>query len=80
MATPRADAVAVIRKDPQSLPVRPNVVDYEAVKAGFRRDAARSALDGLPGGRGLNIAYECVDRHAPAMGRRVPRRRLLNTS
>ena len=25
--------------------------------------AARARLDGLPGGRGLNIAYEAVDRH-----------------
>jgi acetyl-CoA synthetase len=64
MTTLRADSVTVIRKDPQSSPVRPNVVDYEAVRAGFGWDAARSALDGLPGGRGLNIAYECVDRHA----------------
>ena len=24
---------------------------------------ARERLDGLPGGRGLNIAYEAVDRH-----------------
>ena len=27
-------------------------------------DEARDALDGLPGGRGLNIAHEAVDRHA----------------
>jgi acetyl-CoA synthetase len=27
-------------------------------------DDARRALDGLPAGRGLNIAHECVDRHA----------------
>ncbi len=34
-------------------------------------DAARAELDGLPGGRGLNIAHEAVDRHAagPAAGR-----------
>ena len=25
---------------------------------------ARARLDGLPGGRGLNIAHEAVDRHA----------------
>ena len=30
----------------------------------FSWDAAREALDGLPGGRGLNIAHEAVDRHA----------------
>jgi acetyl-CoA synthetase len=27
-------------------------------------ERARGELDGLPGGRGLNIAHECVDRHA----------------
>jgi acetyl-CoA synthetase len=30
----------------------------------FSWDRARAELDGLPGGRGLNIAHECVDRHA----------------
>jgi acetyl-CoA synthetase len=32
--------------------------------ASFSWAAARAALDGLPGGRGLNIAHEAVDRHA----------------
>jgi acetyl-CoA synthetase len=27
-------------------------------------EEAQRALDGLPGGHGLNIAYEAVDRHA----------------
>jgi acetyl-CoA synthetase len=44
--------------------VEPNVVDYEQVRASFTWEAARTALDGLPGGRGLNIAHEAVDRHA----------------
>jgi acetyl-CoA synthetase len=30
---------------------------------------ARAALDGLPGGRGLNIGHETVDRHADGSGR-----------
>ena len=30
----------------------------------FSWQAARSLLDGLPDGRGLNIAHEAVDRHA----------------
>jgi acetyl-CoA synthetase len=38
--------------------------DYDAVRATFSWDAARAELDGLPGGRGLNIAHEAVDRHA----------------
>jgi acetyl-CoA synthetase len=42
----------------------PNLLDYEQVCAAFSWDAARAELDGLPGGRGLNIAHEAVDRHA----------------
>ncbi|MFI5053592.1 MAG: acetate--CoA ligase [Acidimicrobiia bacterium] len=43
--------------------IRPNLVDYDAEREQFSWAAARSELDGLPNG-GLNIAYECVDRHA----------------
>ncbi len=43
--------------------VVPNLLDYEQVRAAFSWEAARRELDGLPGGRGLNIAYEAVDRH-----------------
>ena len=62
--------------------VAPNMADYGRESSSFSWDAARRALDGLPGGRGLNIAHEAVDRHAagpaarprrPAMRR--PRRR-----
>jgi acetyl-CoA synthetase len=38
-------------------------VDYEQVRTTFSWAAAQRALDGLPGGQGLNIAYEAVDRH-----------------
>ena len=38
-----------------------NMVDYAAERATFTWDQARQALDGLPGGRGLNIAHEAVD-------------------
>jgi acetyl-CoA synthetase len=57
-----------IRKGAWPGGVRPNVVDYGAVRARFSWDAAREALDGLPGGRGLNIAHEAVDRHAAGAG------------
>jgi acetyl-CoA synthetase len=53
-----------IVKESAGFGVVPNLVDYEATCARFSWDAARGALDGLPGLRGLNIAYECVDRHA----------------
>jgi len=49
---------------PGPWPVRPNVLDYRRTCAEFSWSSARAALDGLPGGRGLNIAHEAVDRHA----------------
>ena len=52
--------------------VRPNMADYEAERAAFRWESARAALEGLPDGRGLNIAHEAVDRHAAGIsGERV---------
>jgi acetyl-CoA synthetase len=42
----------------------PNLSDYETACADFSWQAARDALDGLPGNAGLNIAYEAVDRYA----------------
>ena len=44
--------------------VVPNLRDYAEVRAAFSWDQARRELDGLPGGQGLNIAHEAVDRHA----------------
>jgi len=46
----------------------PNMVDYAAGRAGFTWEGERRLLDGLPGGRGLNIAHEAVDRHASGQG------------
>jgi acetyl-CoA synthetase len=52
--------------------VAPNLEDYERERAAFSWARARVALDGLPGGRGLNIAHEAVDRHAAGpRGRQV---------
>ncbi|MDQ4491506.1 acetate--CoA ligase [Sinomonas sp. ASV486] len=53
----------VIHKDLGALAVEPHLADYDAERAVFRWEDARSALSGLPGG-GLNIAHEAVDRHA----------------
>ncbi|HEX6933584.1 MAG TPA: acetate--CoA ligase [Streptosporangiaceae bacterium] len=41
-----------------------NLTDYDAAVRDFSWLAARAKLDGLPAGRGLNIAHEAVDRHA----------------
>ncbi|MFO0192059.1 MAG: acetate--CoA ligase [Planctomycetia bacterium] len=38
--------------------------DYERTRREFSWQQARGLLGGLPGGRGLNIAHEAVDRHA----------------
>lgn len=43
--------------------IAPNMRDYERERATFTWESAAHALDGLPGGRGLNIAHEAVDRH-----------------
>lgn len=42
----------------------PNLGDYERFCETFTWEQARADLDGLPDGRGLNIAHEAVDRHA----------------
>ena len=45
-------------------PGKPCVLaDYAATCREFDWTSARALLDGLPNGRGLNIAYEAVDRH-----------------
>ncbi|MFR9799082.1 acetate--CoA ligase [Streptomyces sp. MS06] len=52
-----------IRKDaPQRVP--PHLDDYDKICATFSWSDARARLQGLPDGRGLNIAHEAVDRHA----------------
>ncbi|MBI4012421.1 MAG: acetate--CoA ligase [Candidatus Rokubacteria bacterium] len=53
-----------IAKSPRDFRVAPNLPDYGRARAAFSWDGARRELDGLPGGRGLNIAHEAVDRHA----------------
>ncbi len=57
-------AWSTIAKPRQGWTCVPNLVDYDQVRARFSWDEARRALDGLPGGRGLNIAHEAIDRHA----------------
>ncbi|MFC0775051.1 acetate--CoA ligase [Terrimonas alba] len=46
------------------LPVTPNLADYDTIVNSFNWGSARKGLDGLPGKKGLNIAYEAVERHA----------------
>ena len=44
--------------------VVPNLQNYESFRLSFSWQNERKLLDGLPGGHGLNIAYEAVERHA----------------
>lgn len=40
-----------------------NLADYEEACASFSWARSRALMDGLPDGKGLNIAYEAIDRH-----------------
>jgi acetyl-CoA synthetase len=62
---------ARIPKPPPAEGMTFNLTDYDSAVREFSWAAARAQLDGLPGGRGLNIAHEAVDRHAtgPRAGR-----------
>jgi acetyl-CoA synthetase len=62
-----------IVKPPRHGAAAPNMADYDAARRRFRWDTARAELSGLPGGLGLNMAHEAVDRHAagPAANRRA---------
>lgn len=42
----------------------PNLQDYDAFYRAFNWQKERDFLSGLPGGKGLNIAFEAVERHA----------------
>ena len=66
MSAPSTARVDRIRKDPDSATVAPNLLDYDRARVSFSWARAREALDGLPDGGGLNIAYEAVDRHVTA--------------
>lgn len=47
-----------------SQPVQPNLGDYENLLQSFDWGQEKKKLSGLPGDKGLNIAYEAVERHA----------------
>jgi len=69
-AAPRASVIVKSADERAKAVAMP---DYEAARRAFTWDGARSELDGLPGGLGLNMAHEAVDRHAagPAAARRA---------
>jgi acetyl-CoA synthetase len=53
-------------------------MSYEELRAAWSWERAEAALDGLPGGLGLNMAHEMVDRHTRAGRGDVPAFILLN--
>lgn len=54
-----------IAKDPAAFKRPPNLADPARTQSAFRWRDAWSWVDGLPAGKGLNIAHEAVDRHLP---------------
>ncbi len=60
-----------IRKLPFSMRVTPHLLDYEQTCANFRWDEVRQELAGLPNDRGLNLAYEAIDRHLDTKANRL---------
>lgn len=54
----------VIKKNLQEAPLAPNMGDYDQTSKDFNWDkAAKELIDFFPDGT-LNIAYNCIDRHA----------------
>jgi len=53
-----------IRKVPEQMAVRPNLIDYDRAYAGFTWKSIEERLAAFPSHQGINIAYEAVDRHA----------------
>ena len=53
-----------IKKSPDTWIVQPNLLDYDKTCDMFSWEVIRRELEGLPDGKGLNIAHEAVDRHA----------------
>lgn len=53
-----------IMKSSSSWRVTPNLANYDITYQAFSWQAVQKAFNGLPAGKGLNIAYEAVDRHA----------------
>jgi acetyl-CoA synthetase len=46
------------------MPETPNLANYDVLTSAFSWEQAQSGLSGLPGGQGLNIGHEAIDRHA----------------
>lgn len=56
------------KKSIDQISVPPNLADYDELRQTFRWETLHNELDWLPQG-GLNMAYECIDRHAATQRR-----------
>ena len=68
-----------IKKPVDSWGTPPNLLNYAQTCSAFSWEDVRRELDGLPGGGGLNIAHEAVDRHAAGPLRNHPALRWLGS-
>ncbi|MFY9941269.1 MAG: acetate--CoA ligase [Desulfobacterales bacterium] len=68
-----------VKKPTGSWAKPPNLLDYDHTCSAFSWEDVRRELDGLPGGGGLNIAHEAVDRHAAGPLRNHPALRWLGS-
>jgi len=57
-------AFEAIKKIPKNFKVTPNVIDYAQTCAAFSWERTEREITQPANDHGLNIAYECVDRHA----------------
>src|SRR5512135_3801955 len=57
-------AFEAIKKIPKNFKVTPNVIDYAQTCAAFSWERTEREITPRANDHGLNIAYECVDRHA----------------
>jgi acetyl-CoA synthetase len=66
LSTGRARWPTIEKRARRDAPL-PNLRDYDRAWVEFSWEEARRRLDGLPGGRGLNIAHEAIDRHTAGL-------------
>ena len=57
------DFEEITKPSVDQIPVRPNLDNYAELAESFQWEDMYKELDWLPGG-GLNMAHECIDRHA----------------
>ena len=57
------DFAEIPKPKPSQMAVRPNLADYDQLRRSFQWEDLYKELDWLPGGS-LNMAHECIDRHA----------------